>query len=96
LIVTDDGYLPADGHSSTSFPQVHAIPRGFSPINDARTRRGVVPSQFERQIMLEKVNKQKLVVIGNGMAGIRAVETLLERTPDLYGITVFGSEPQYQ
>jgi len=46
--------------------------------------------------MLEKVNKQKLVVIGNGMAGIRAVETLLERTPDLYGITVFGSEPQYQ
>jgi nitrite reductase (NADH) large subunit len=36
------------------------------------------------------------VVIGNGMAGIRAVETLLERALDLYGITVFGSEPQYQ
>ena len=43
--------------------------------------------------MLEKVSKQKLVVIGNGMAGIRAVETLLERAPDLYDITVFGSEP---
>ena len=43
--------------------------------------------------MLEKVNKQKLVVIGNGMAGIRTVETLLERAPDLYDITVFGSEP---
>ncbi len=43
--------------------------------------------------MLERINKQKLVVIGNGMAGIRTVETLLERAPDLYDITVFGSEP---
>ena len=43
--------------------------------------------------MLEKVNKQKLVVIGNGMAGIRTVEELLERAPDLYDITVFGAEP---
>ena len=43
--------------------------------------------------MLEKVNKQKLVVIGNGMAGIRTVEVLLDRAPDLYDITVFGSEP---
>ena len=43
--------------------------------------------------MLEKINKQKLVVIGNGMAGIRTVEVLLDRAPDLYEITVFGSEP---
>ncbi len=43
--------------------------------------------------MLEKISRQKLVVIGNGMAGIRTVETLLERAPDLYDITVFGSEP---
>lgn len=43
--------------------------------------------------MLDKVIKQKLVVIGNGMAGIRTVEALLERAPDLYDITVFGSEP---
>ena len=43
--------------------------------------------------MLERLTKQKLVVIGNGMAGIRTVETLLERAPDLYDITVFGSEP---
>src|SRR3954453_13405551 len=48
---------------------------------------------IRRQSMLEKINKQKLVVIGNGMAGIRTVETLLERAPDLYDITVFGSEP---
>ena len=37
--------------------------------------------------------KPKLVVIGNGMAGMRTVEHLLERAPDLYDITVFGAEP---
>ncbi|HRL75698.1 MAG TPA: nitrite reductase large subunit NirB [Candidatus Accumulibacter phosphatis] len=35
----------------------------------------------------------KLVVIGNGMAGIRAVEELLKLAPDLYDIAVFGAEP---
>ncbi|MDH5360382.1 MAG: FAD-dependent oxidoreductase, partial [Gammaproteobacteria bacterium] len=37
--------------------------------------------------------KQKLVVIGNGMAGIRSVEELLKIAPDTYEITVFGAEP---
>ena len=37
--------------------------------------------------------KQKLVVVGNGMAGIRTVEELLTLAPDLYDITVFGAEP---
>ena len=37
--------------------------------------------------------KMKLVVVGNGMAGIRTVEELLKLTPDLYDITVFGAEP---
>ena len=37
--------------------------------------------------------KPRLVVIGNGMAGMRTVEHLLERAPDLYDITVFGAEP---
>lgn len=39
------------------------------------------------------MNKPRLVVIGNGMAGIRTIEELLSLTPDLYDITVFGSEP---
>jgi nitrite reductase (NADH) large subunit len=43
--------------------------------------------------MLDVVKKPKLVVIGNGMAGMRTVETLIERAPDLYDITVFGTEP---
>lgn len=35
----------------------------------------------------------KLVVIGNGMAGMRTVEELLKIAPDVYDITVFGDEP---
>ena len=37
--------------------------------------------------------KEKLVLIGNGMAGMRTIEELLKLNPDLYDITVFGSEP---
>jgi nitrite reductase (NADH) large subunit len=39
------------------------------------------------------VTRQKLVVVGNGMAGVRTIEELLKLDPDLYDITVFGSEP---
>ncbi len=39
------------------------------------------------------MQKMKLVVVGNGMAGIRAVEELLKLAPELYDITVFGAEP---
>ena len=37
--------------------------------------------------------KQKLVVIGNGMAGMRTIEELLSAAPEQYDITVFGAEP---
>ena len=37
--------------------------------------------------------KQDLVVIGNGMAGMRTVEELLKIEGDHYNITVFGAEP---
>lgn len=37
--------------------------------------------------------KPKLVVIGNGMAGMRTVDELIQLAPDRYDITVFGSEP---
>ena len=39
------------------------------------------------------MNKPKLVLVGNGMAGVRALEELLKLAPELYDITVFGSEP---
>ncbi len=35
----------------------------------------------------------KLVVIGNGMAGVRAIEELLAASPENYQITVIGKEP---
>ena len=38
--------------------------------------------------------KQKLIVIGNGMAGMRTVEEILNRDADKYDITVFGAEPR--
>ncbi|MDR5768527.1 MULTISPECIES: NAD(P)/FAD-dependent oxidoreductase [unclassified Caballeronia] len=38
-------------------------------------------------------SRQRLVVIGNGMAGMRTVEELLKIAPELYDITVFGAEP---
>ena len=39
------------------------------------------------------MQKEKLVLIGNGMAGVRALEELLKLAPDMYEITVFGAEP---
>lgn len=37
--------------------------------------------------------KEKLVLIGNGMAGVRTLEELLKLAPEKYEITVFGAEP---
>ena len=39
------------------------------------------------------MTKMKLVMVGNGMAGVRALEELFKLTPDLYDVTVFGAEP---
>ncbi|MBX9873073.1 MAG: FAD-dependent oxidoreductase, partial [Burkholderiaceae bacterium] len=39
------------------------------------------------------MKKLKLIMIGNGMAGVRSLEELLKIAPDLYEITVFGAEP---
>ena len=44
-----------------------------------------------------KMNKKKLVMIGNGMAGVRAIEEILKANPDMFDITIFGAEkyPNY-
>src|SRR6266702_7912223 len=40
------------------------------------------------------MDKQRLVVIGNGMAGARTVEEILERGGgDRFSITMYGAEP---
>ncbi|MBK8070587.1 MAG: NAD(P)/FAD-dependent oxidoreductase [Ramlibacter sp.] len=38
-------------------------------------------------------SRLKLVMVGNGMAGVRTLEELLKISPELYDITVFGAEP---
>ena len=43
--------------------------------------------------MIMNAQKKKLVLIGNGMAGVRTIEHLLKLAPDKYDITIFGSEP---
>jgi nitrite reductase (NADH) large subunit len=42
--------------------------------------------------MLSRNPKRRLVLVGNGMAGMRAVEELLKLAPEAYEIAVFGSE----
>ena len=39
------------------------------------------------------MKKLKLVLVGNGMAGVRTLEEVLKLAPDMYDITVFGTEP---
>ena len=39
------------------------------------------------------MKRMKLVMVGNGMAGVRTLEEVLKLAPDLYDITVFGAEP---
>ena len=39
------------------------------------------------------MKKSKLVMVGNGMAGVRTIEELIKLSPELYDITVFGAEP---
>ncbi len=51
------------------------------------------PVSFDQE-SARKAGRERLVVIGNGMAGCRAVEELLERDPDRYSVTIFGAEPR--
>ncbi|MFP7296611.1 nitrite reductase large subunit NirB [Neobacillus niacini] len=39
------------------------------------------------------MKKQKLVLIGNGMAGVRTIEEVLKINPDGFEISIFGTEP---
>src|SRR5215831_1200198 len=39
-------------------------------------------------------SKQRLVVVGNGMAPGRALERLFEQAPGAYEVTIFNAEPR--
>lgn len=55
-----------------------------------RVQNGAV---WVQSIALRKGRRRKLVVIGNGMAGMRTIEELLQLSPTAYDITVIGAEP---
>jgi nitrite reductase (NADH) large subunit len=44
-------------------------------------------------VSMQPKSRRKLVLVGNGMAGMRAIEELLKLAPHMYDITVFGNEP---
>ncbi len=39
------------------------------------------------------MEKKKLVLVGNGMAGVRCIEEILKIDPEAFDITIFGREP---
>ena len=44
-------------------------------------------------MLMKTGSKPKLVMVGNGMAGMRTIEEVLKIDPDMFEITVFGAEP---
>jgi nitrite reductase (NADH) large subunit len=42
---------------------------------------------------MDPMSKLRLVMVGNGMAGVRTLEELIKIAPQMYDITVFGAEP---
>src|SRR5215468_3152092 len=57
-------------------------------LHDRRGLRPAAPRPNE-----DAMSSRRLVVVGNGMAGMRAVEELISRAPDRFEITVIGAEP---
>lgn len=43
---------------------------------------------------MHTTKKNRLVLIGNGMAGVRVVEHVLKLAPGRYDVTIFGAEPR--
>ena len=61
--------------------------------NRQKPARGGKPCPPSTAEKVDKMNKPKLVMVGNGMAGVRALEELFKLAPDAYHVTVFGAEP---
>lgn len=49
--------------------------------------------QAGKQKGVREMSKRKLVVVGNGMAGVNVVEHVLKLDRDAFDITIFGKEP---
>lgn len=53
-----------------------------------------IDERMERAADISAETREHLVVIGNGMAGCRAVEEILARDAGRYRVTIFGAEPR--
>jgi len=67
-------------------------PAGSVNVYPVRSLDGRVWISVEPQ-KVGHTGRRRLVVVGNGMAGMRTVEELLRLAPDAYDIAVFGAEP---
>ncbi|UUM26437.1 nitrite reductase small subunit NirD [Acinetobacter colistiniresistens] len=64
-----------------------------SKIENGRVWVGTVPQKTYITNNGAAQEKLKLVLIGNGLAGMRCLEDLLDMAPDRYDVTVIGEEP---
>jgi nitrite reductase (NADH) large subunit len=62
------------------------------PVYPARVFNGAVQLGVVAEASAHR-RRQRLVMVGNGMAGMRVIEDLLRIAPDAYDITIFGAEP---
>jgi NAD(P)H-dependent nitrite reductase small subunit len=58
-----------------------------------RVTAGKVWLQSRAQRRSRRFAKRRLVVVGNGMAGMRTVEEVIKLAPQKYDIEIFGAEP---
>jgi nitrite reductase (NADH) large subunit len=67
----------------------------FSGVTGMEFQDGIEPSaDYEDTLIVPSQDvREHLVVVGNGMAGCRAVEELLARDAGRYRVTIFGAEP---
>ena len=81
--------------TASSWPRTRTtpLPHGGARLPVSRARRmskGARPECIDGR---SDMKRSKLVMVGNGMAGVRTLEELLKLAPELYDITVFGAEP---
>jgi nitrite reductase (NADH) large subunit len=62
-------------------------------VHAAQVEQGRVWVNVQSEHTSRAPQKRRLVVVGNGMAGMRAVEELLRMAPGVYEVAVFGAEP---
>ena len=68
-------------------------PRFAVPAYMAEVRDGLIWVRAKPVSQRRSGRKPRLVVVGNGMAAVRAIEELQGLAPRAYDITVFGAEP---